>query len=207
MAVADRTDPTARESLYSEDLRVCLGPEDRTPECMSRYWEGFCGKGALNQHSHLLNLTFLAAHNFLFNDKCSMATSIETRVPFMDVELIRLCAQIPEDLKLRGSTTKYPLKKAMERYLPSEALYRAKTGFAPPLREWVIHGLEEVIQDCLSPKRLLSRGLFKAESVGKILEENRLNRADHGYLIYALLNLEIWQQTFIDKPGEEITFP
>jgi asparagine synthase (glutamine-hydrolysing) len=206
MATADRTDSAARESLYAADLVSTLSSEDRFPSCMRRYYEEFQGTGELNRHSHLLNLTFLAAHNFLFNDKCSMATSIETRVPFMDVDLMRFCARIPEEIKLKGTVTKYPLKKAMGPFLPHDAIYRTKTGFAPPLREWVINGLEDVIGECLGPAQIRGRGLFKEGAVAKILEENRVNRADHGYLIYALLNLELWQRTFIDRAGEEITF-
>ena len=51
-----------------------------------------------------------------------------------------------------------------------------------------------------------SRGLFAPSFVQKVLRENESGATDHTYLIYALLSLEIWQQTFIDRPGEEITF-
>ena len=135
-----------------------------------------------------------------------MATSVEVRVPFMDVELMQLGAQIPERFKLRGRVTKYILKEAMERYLPRQILHRSKVGFGAPLRKWVAEDLDEVIGDALGPEQVRARGLFDAAALQKILRENRENRADHTYLIYSLLTLELWMRTFIDRPAEELSF-
>ena len=153
----------------------------------------------------MLIQTFLASHNFLYTDKSSMATSLEARVPFMDVELMRLCARIPGRYKLNGRVTKYVLKKAMEPYLPKDLIHRQKTGFGAPLRKWVQKELHEVIHDLLGPDQLRKRGLFQPEFVQQILNENDSGQADHAYLIYALLNLELWQQTFLDRPGVEVS--
>jgi asparagine synthase (glutamine-hydrolysing) len=123
----------------------------------------------------------------------------------MDVELMRLCARIPERLKLRGRTTKHVLKRAMERYLPHDVIYRAKTGFGAPLHGWIRDDLGELIQYLLGPSRIEARGLFDYQFVGRALDANHSGRADHTYLIYALLTLEIWMQTFLDRPGIEVT--
>ncbi len=50
------------------------------------------------------------------------------------------------------------------------------------------------------------RGLFDPDDVSRLVRENTSNRADHAYLIYALLNLEIWQRTFVDRPGCEVVW-
>src|SRR5262249_21155672 len=157
-------------------------------------------------HSHVLIQSFLAAHNFLYTDKSSMAASIEVRVPYLDLELMKLCATIPEEFKLRGNETKWVLKKAMERYLPRDVIYRSKTGFGAPLRKWIAEDLRPVVADLLGEKRLKSRGLFEPRQVEAILAENQANKADHAYLIYCLLSLELWQQTFVDRAGEEVRF-
>ena len=202
LAIVDWSSPQTRRRLLTDDLSSRLSGADPAAG-IRRYYDDFRGTGELNRHSHVLVQSFLAAHNFLYTDKCAMATSIEARMPFMDVELMRLCARIPERHKLKGNVTKHILKRAMARYLPRDVLYRPKTGFTPPLREWIVNGLDEMIRSLLSPKRLKARGLFQPQGVQEILTANRANRADHGYLIYALLSLEIWQQTFIDRPGEE----
>lgn len=202
MALVDWSSPRARKQLWSAEVAAQLNG-DHPPAAMQRYYEEFRGSGELNRHSHVLIQTFLAAHNFLYTDKSSMATSIEVRVPFLDLELMRLCARIPEEYKLRGDTTKYVLKKAMEPYVGSDILYRSKTGFGVPLRKWMMEDLNPLIQDCLSEQRLRDRGLFEPAAVRNILRENAAGRGDHAYLIYCLLSLELWQQTFIDRPGVE----
>jgi len=175
------------------------------PECLQRYGDEFVGRGEINLHSHLLVQTFLAAHNFLYTDKTSMAVSLEARVPFMDVELMRLCARIPEHVKLHGRTTKWVLKQAMKRHLPNHLVERKKTGFGAPLRQWLQDDLREVTRAVRAPEHVRARGLFRPEAVQEVLRANDAGRADHAYLIYALLNLELWMQTFLDRPGVEVT--
>jgi asparagine synthase (glutamine-hydrolysing) len=204
MAFSDWSSPEVRQGLYSSDFVDTVQRYEDPGARVAKYFDGFQGTGELNRRSHVLIQTFLAAHNFLYTDKSSMAVSVEVRVPFMDVELMRLCATIPERYKLKGQTTKYLLKKSMERYLPSEILHRSKTGFGPPLRKWVAEDLGDVTQELLSPANIRNRGFFEPHAIGRVLEENRTNKADHAYLIYALLTLELWLRTFIDRPGVEI---
>lgn len=205
LELVDWSSPQVRREIFAAGFAEGHAGADATPACFERYAQAFRGSGDLNFHSHLLNNTFLAAHNFLYGDKTSMAASIEVRVPFMDLELMRLMAGAPESLQLKGGETKHLLKRAMRRYLPDDVLYRSKTGFGAPLRKWIAEDLHPLISDCLSPQRLAQRGLFDAEAVQRVIRANRENRADHSYLIYALLNLELWQQTFIDRAGVELT--
>jgi asparagine synthase (glutamine-hydrolysing) len=205
MALSEWSTVPIRDEILRPDVMAAFPDPLAVPACMRKYFDGFSGRGELNRHSHLLIQTFLAAHNFLYTDKTSMAVSVETRVPFMDVELMRLAARIPEDLKLRGTTTKYVLKKAMERYLPGSVLYRSKTGFGAPLRQWIAEDLHQPIEVLLGRRQLEQRGLFDPGTVERVLAENERDEADHAYLIYALLNLELWLQTFVDRRGEEVT--
>lgn len=175
------------------------------PDCFRQYDADFRGKGEINRHSHLLIQTFLAAHNFLYGDKSSMAASIEVRVPFMDLELMRLAARVPESIQIQGGVPKYLLKRAMGRYLPADILHRSKTGFGVPLRKWIASDLDPFVREYLGEQRLRERGLFDPAAVREVIESNRRNEADHSYLIYALISLEIWMQTFIDRPGVEVT--
>ena len=123
----------------------------------------------------------------------------------MNVELMQLCARIPEHYKLRGNVTKWPLKKAMERYLPHDLLYRSKMGFGTPLRNWVQQDLHEVIEYLLGPSHVAARGIFDGAFVKSLLDDNAEGRVDHTYLIYALLTLELWMQSYVDRPGVEVT--
>ncbi|HIG69291.1 MAG TPA: asparagine synthase (glutamine-hydrolyzing) [Myxococcales bacterium] len=204
LEVADWSSHAAREGLFNDSVFDSMDSWDSS-ESMRRYHDDFVGEGELNLHSHLLIQTFLAAHNFLYTDKSSMAVGLEARVPFMDVELMRLCARIPERYKLKGNVTKNVLKNAMGRYLPRDLIHRKKTGFGAPLRKWIQDDLQEVIQFFLGPEQVSRRGIFNPDQVQRIVKENTAGRADHAYLIYALVNLELWMQSFLDAPGEEVT--
>ena len=202
VAFSDWSDPATRRSILSPELRS--PGEEPVPEAVHRAYESFAGEGELNRHSHVLVQTFLAAHNFLYTDKCAMATSVEVRVPFMDAELMRLCARVPEAVKMKGGENKYLLKRAMAPYLPDQVLRREKTGFTPPLREWMATRLGALTEDLLGRQRLAARGLFAPPEVSRLVDENRANVADHSYLLYALLSFELWCQTFVDRPAVEV---
>jgi asparagine synthase (glutamine-hydrolysing) len=118
---------------------------------------------------------------------------------------MRLAAEMPERMKLRGSRTKYVLKEAMRRYLPANVLYRPKTGFGCPLRRWIGGDLKPVIEQLLHPRVVRDRGIFVPEAVSRILKEDSENREDHSFLIYAMMFLEVWMRTFIDRRAEQVT--
>jgi asparagine synthase (glutamine-hydrolysing) len=195
LAIVDWSSPLERRALLGAIDEA--GSVERAG--FDHYDRLFRGHGDLNFHSHLLTNTFLAAHNFLYMDKSSMAASLEVRVPFMDLELMRLAARIPEELKLHGTTTKYVLKTAMASFLPRDIIYRAKTGFGAPLRRWIRKDLRPLVQATLGADTVRRRGLFEPQAVARLLVDNDAGRADHAYLIYALLTLEIWMQTFVDQ--------
>jgi len=205
LLMSDWSSPETRRSIFNPTFWAGLESPGAPPECMQRYADAFVGTGEMNLHSYLLIQTFLSAHNFLYTDKTSMAASIEARVPFMDVELMKLCAAIPERLQVKGNIPKYLLKKSMERYLPRDVLYRSKTGFGAPLRKWIAEDLYSAVSEMLSPRSLQARGLFDPGAVQCVLAQNRANKADHAFLIYALLSLELWLQTFIDRPGIQVS--
>ncbi len=69
-------------------------------------------------------------------DRASMMHSLEVRTPFLDIDLVNFARKIPADYKLRNGTTKFILKNALERFLPSDVLYRKKKGFAVPVGSW-----------------------------------------------------------------------
>lgn len=206
LAVVDWSNPAERQSLLRQGPII---PGEHPPriepgQSIERYAQLFAGKGDLNFHSHLLMNSFLASHNFLYMDKSSMAVSTEVRVPFMDVELLRLAARIPEYVKLHGFVTKSVLKRAMEPLLPRDVIYRRKTGFGVPLRRWIRHDLSPLLRSLFSPEAVRKRGLFDSSAVTRVIAQNDAGKVDHSYLIYALLTLEIWMQTFVDRRAEPL---
>ncbi len=145
---------------------------------------------------------FLTDHNLVYTDRMSMAAAIEVRVPFLDEDLVQFASRIPSHFKQKGRVGKWILKKAMEPYLPHEVIYRPKTGFGAPLRQWITGELSEYTNDMLSQTKITSRNLFDYTSVRQLIDDNKSGKIDASYTIFTLLCIEIWCAQYIDKPRE-----
>jgi asparagine synthase (glutamine-hydrolysing) len=156
----------------------------------------------LHQMLYLDAKIFMATLNLTYNDKMSMASSVEVRVPFLDRELAEFVAwNVPPGLKLKGSlnpTTKYIFRQAMQDILPREVLDQPKAGFAAPVDYWLAHDLKEMVDDLLSESQLSKRGLFRPEAVRRFVTEHRSGRRDWSMQLWQFLTLELWMQTFLD---------
>lgn len=127
-------------------------------------------------------------------DQMSMATSLESRVPFLDHKLVEFCSSLPADLKLRGRTGKYILRRAMEGILPESVLRRGKMGFPVPLKLWFADGSNNAARELLTDRAARLRALFDVSKVERILDEHAAHRRDWSEAIWLMLNLELWMQ-------------
>jgi asparagine synthase (glutamine-hydrolysing) len=156
----------------------------------------------LNQMLYLDTKIFMVSLNLNYNDKMSMASSVEVRVPFLDREFAEFAASsIPPELKLKGffrPTTKYILRKAMREVLPAEVLQQPKAGFAAPVDYWLANDLQEMVDDLLSETNIKKRGLFRPEAVRRFVDEHRSGAQDWSMQIWQFLTLENWMRIFLD---------
>jgi len=131
-------------------------------------------------------------------DQMSMATSIESRVPFLDHKLVEFTCSLPEHLKLRGGTTKYILREAMKDVLPQEILSRSKMGFPVPIGTWFRGPYRSIIDEYVLGERASSRGVFNATVVRDLVNRHQSGTENHDERLWALVNFEIWQRQFFD---------
>jgi asparagine synthase (glutamine-hydrolysing) len=162
------------------------------------YFEKSKDWSPLNRLLYVDFKTFMPALNLDTTDKTSMAANLEVRVPFLNNEMLDLSQKIPNRLKLKGLERKFILKKACEKILPNEIIYRKKAGFGSPIRSWLRTSLRPMIDDLLSVETIKKRGLFDANEVQKIIELNQSGKEDYNLQVFQLLNLEIWMQEFLD---------
>jgi asparagine synthase (glutamine-hydrolysing) len=134
-------------------------------------------------------------------DIASMAHSLEARSPFLDHEFMEFAATIPSNLKVRGRTKKYILKRALADLLPKEILHRPKMGFGVPIDHWLRQELRELAYDTLLGPRGLGRGYFRCGTVQRLLDEHVGGKANWHYLLWTLLMLELWHRTYVDGDG------
>ena len=139
---------------------------------------------------------FLTDHNLLYTDKMSMATGVEVRVPFLDVDLFEWSRRVPDHMKQRGNIGKWLLKKAMEPVLPRSVIHRPKTGFGFPVREWITGELHTFVTDTLSPNKLRDQGIFDPKAIEELVHRNRKGEIDASYSILSLVCIQQWFTKF-----------
>ena len=129
-------------------------------------------------------------------DRVTMASSLESRVPLLDHRIIDLVASMPARMKFRGGELKHLLKRTVGDLLPQPVLARKdKMGFPVPLHLWARGAARDFFGDALLSRRAAERGLFDLAEVEKLMD----NENAFGRRLWGLLNLELWFRTFIDK--------
>ena len=194
-------DEGQKSDLYAPEFRAEISVSDPASQHRAAFGR-VDGADFLNQMLYLDSKIFMTSLNLTYNDKMSMASSVEVRVPFLDRELAEFVAwNVPPRLKLKGfwkPTTKYILRKAMADVLPREVLQQPKAGFAAPVDYWLAHDLKEMVDDLLSASQVRKRSLFRPEAVRRYVEEHRSGRRDWSMQLWQFLTLELWMQTFLD---------
>jgi asparagine synthase (glutamine-hydrolysing) len=147
----------------------------------------------------LADLREKMVNDFLFvDDRMNMAHSLESRVPFLDLELMNFSLTIPRAYKLKDPNGKYILKKAMQDILPKEVLCKKKQGFASGVYDIYLNEGREIMQQILPDGDLVTGGYIKKEYLDKVLDEipnPKLNL--HYGALWNLLTCEIWHRMFI----------
>jgi asparagine synthase (glutamine-hydrolysing) len=187
----------AKQRLYTAELQS----ETETLDAYAahrRYFASAHDAAPLNQLLYVDMKTFLPCLNLMTTDKTSMAANLEVRVPFLNREMIEFAARMPPELKLKGFKRKYILKKAAEKLLPRDVIWRKKAGFGAPIRSWLRGALRPMVEDLLSEETVKRRGLFRPQEVRRIIETNLSGREDYNLQVFQLLNLELWMRVFID---------
>ncbi|MBC8030880.1 MAG: asparagine synthase (glutamine-hydrolyzing) [Pyrinomonadaceae bacterium] len=131
-------------------------------------------------------------------DKMTMATSVEARVPFLDHHLVEYAMGLPVDLKIKGTSGKHILKQALEQVLPHELLYSRKRGFGAPIREWFRGPGGEMLSGMIMNSSMRRRDLFDYTFIARLMDEHRSGKRDWSFHLWALLNVSLWYERWID---------
>jgi asparagine synthase (glutamine-hydrolysing) len=135
-------------------------------------------------------------------DIATMAHALEGRSPFLDREVMEFAARLPLAMKLRGTTTKYIVRKAFRGMLPPAIAARKKMGFGVPVGRWFRGELKDFLVQTLEGGSLVTQGYFKKDAVSALIREHCSGASNHEFRLWTLLNLELWYHMFIDKKRE-----
>lgn len=167
-----------------------------------RYLAGSDATTLLDELLYVDIKTYL--HELLMKqDQMSMAASIESRVPFLDHDLVEFAARLPDRMKVRGLTTKYVLRQAMTGLLPDEILSRKKMGFPVPVGAWLRGPYRFLLDELVLGARALDRGFFDRDALHRLVASHVSGEANHAERLWSLINFELWQRLHLDGQSAE----
>jgi asparagine synthase (glutamine-hydrolysing) len=121
-----------------------------------------------------------------------MAHSLEARVPFLSHQFVAWCLTMPEEMKLRGRVGKYALRKAIEPWLPPDALDDRKLGFQLPFADWFRGGFYQFAQQAWHDSGAVRSGFLLPSAVDQLFAEHAAGKANHGRILYAIAMFGCW---------------
>ncbi len=140
--------------------------------------------------------TYLRDNLLVKVDRATMLSSVEARAPYLDRDLTAFALSLPPEVRVRRFTTKWVLKKAAEKWLPHDVIYRRKRGLSVPVATWINRGLRAEADRLLAPERLRAHGLVDEPHITNLLAEHRTSRANHAKPLWAVLMLEYWMENW-----------
>ncbi len=197
---------TPRELSAISDPRfreACRG-HDPCRQDREHYLRARAGTGPFGALLHLDAMTYMADDVLMKVDKTSMLHSLETREPLLDHKLLELAATIPFELKLKDGTGKWILRHAVRDLLPESILARGKQGFGVPIDRWLGGEFGTLANEVLLDSRAKNRGWLDGKQVAALLSDTYMPADRRARQLWALLCLELWAQTYVDRPRETL---
>ena len=184
-----RIQDPARASLYGSDMRRAVDGHRPGALIGAAMQEADVGDPiARAQYADIM--TYLPGDILTKVDRCSMATSLEVRVPMLDHEFVEWSARLPRSLCLNGGEGKNILKRALEPYVPQENLYRKKQGFATSLAPYFRGTGVAVAKKALLSEAMMDCGLFDRGAIAAMIDAHGAETHDHSRALWTLLMFE-----------------
>lgn len=190
--------PRQKDSLFNDEIKNHLSNCDK--EMVERlYAQSTRLKGSLAKLMFIDTRMSLSDNLLLFNDKVTMANSLEMRVPFLDIDLVKFIESLPASLKLRGLQGKYIHKNAVLKWLPKEIAYRKKRSFETPMDKWLRSDLADTARQIINERNSSCRRYFSISYINKMIEQHQAGKENLHRHIFLLLSFEIWHRTFFNQ--------
>jgi len=186
----------ARDEIYSQALSQWNGAPpvvEGLHEQLSTWWNYPTTPMSITEE-FLYRDTVGYLHDDLLTkvDRCTMAVSLEGRVPFLDHRLVEYAWRLPLTFKLRGGDSKYLIRKLLECYVPRDLWSRPKMGFRVPIGAFLRGPLRDWAEDLLKPSRLRDEGFFHTDAISRIWRDHMKGRADSSSALWSILMFQAW---------------
>lgn len=156
--------------------------------------------GGITEQMMWLDLTGYLPDDILTKlDRAAMATSLETRVPFLDRGVFDLAWRLPLSAKLHEGTTKWILRQVLYRHVPAELIERPKMGFGFPIGPMLRGPLRPWAEALLDEARLRRQGLLDPVPIRRAWDLHVRGRRDLAYELWIVLALQAWLERWMPE--------
>ncbi len=138
------------------------------------------------------SITYLPDDILVKVDRASMASSLETRLPFLDHKLIEYVYKIPHSLKFRNGQGKWILKQILNQHVPKNLTDRPKMGFGVPIDEWLRKPLRDWAENLLSDKKLEQEGYFNSKPIRTKWKQHLIGKKNWQFELWDILMFQAW---------------
>lgn len=192
-------DPHDTQELYTDHFRQAIAAQ---PASKNDLAIAHSKAPYLNRVLHLQFAHWLPEDILTKQDKMSMAHAIESRVPFLDHELVEFSLKLPPSLKIRFGRSKYILRQYARRLLPPQVTSARKMPFYVPLEKYYTEPVfQEMLQDTLSERSVRNRGIVRPEAVRKLCRRMHKGEFVFAKQAFSLMVLEMWFRMAVDRRG------
>ena len=199
--------PPELARVLAPDLRRRLGGFDAFDGARLHHARAAGPLGAVPALLYVDAMTYMADDVLTKVDRASMMNSLEVRVPLLDHKVLEFVARIPFKYKLRGSVSKWILRECVKDLLPLETLRRGKQGFGVPLERWFGDDFGRLAREVLLDPRARARGWLDPRGVEGVLKAGDAREDRRARQVLALVCLELWAQTYLDRPRDRLAEP
>lgn len=189
-------DEAGRHEILTPDWARVAAREDGF-DVVDRRFDEIAGAHPINQAMYVDMKTWLPDAILVKVDRATMASSLESRAPYLDHRLVEFAASLPVEWKLKGLNKKYILKRALSARLPETLLRRKKKGFNAPVAHWMVGPLKSTLMDAISSRA--AREVINVSAAERLLAEHVRGSADHGFRLFNLLSLGVWLNRMQDR--------
>ena len=147
---------------------------------------------------HKMRMMILDILNYLPNDilckldRAAMSNSLETRVPFLDINVINFSMNLPLNMKIRNNKGKWIVRKLLNKYVPKKLFDRPKMGFGIPIDNWLRHDLKEWASDLINQKNGVNHDYFDRNTIKMMWNEHLSGKNNWQYHLWNILSFDSW---------------
>ena len=196
----EETYASVNRNFYDDELKNILKNDNylKNQDILKNTYNKYKDENEINKKLAIDIKYWLPDNIFNIVDKMTMAFSIESRVPFTDIEVFKISSKLNQNYKIRNGMTKAALREAAKKDIPNESYKKKKLGFPVPVREWIKDDdfYEEIKKSFTSD---IANKLFKKDNILKLLEDHKNNKKDNYRRIWAVYSFLKWYEVYFEE--------